>query len=92
MSTYLYLECLTHDPIISSYWIGEVGQHLSDLDSVRANIAQRDQLAAIWSRGDVDFQDGWTRTAAVFFSQHPRCSIGIRDELGVSPPLEVNSE
>lgn len=45
MSTYLYLECLDHDPPLRAD--GESGQHLDDLPQLRADIAARDGLVAV---------------------------------------------
>lgn len=89
MSNYLYLVCNDHDPVIDSYWIGEVGQHLNDIVQVRKDIARRDKLVELYQEDDITFDNTWTRTAAMFFTQHPKCRITIRDETGtVYPAVE----
>lgn len=83
MSTYIYLECLDHNPPLCAD--GESGQHLYDLPQIRADLANRDRIAA-------SFADGWTadhhfrRNTARFLADHPLCLIGIRDEYGVTHP------
>jgi len=86
MSTWLYLECRTHDPVLTSE--GDVGQHLYDLPQIRAMIhggpipASRSEE---WLPGSGYF---W-RNASRFLDQHPKCEIGIRDEYGNDHPVEV---
>lgn len=76
MSTYLYLECLDHQPPLRSE--DEVGQHLYDLPQIRALIAKR---AAISELGDdVTFSEYFDRAAARFLRQHPKCHLRIVDE------------
>lgn len=76
MSTYLYLVCNDHTPPLHSD--GEVGQHLTDLPRIRAEISKRDVfVAAAEHHPSYDY---FTGNAARFFSQHPRCAIGIVDE------------
>lgn len=79
MSTYIYLECLDHEPPLKAE--GESGQHLYDLPQIRADLANRRAVVAAW-------EDGWTthdhfrRNTACFLTRHPACRIGIRDEYG----------
>lgn len=82
MSTYLYLECLDHDPPLRSD--GEVGQHLYDLPQIRRDIASRDELVAHFkASGEVpDFGHHFRSNTTRFLLQHPKCRIGIRDEYG----------
>ena len=79
MSTYLYLVCVDHDPPLES--TDEVGQHLSDLPTVRAVLASRhsDVMQFV-------FGDRYADTARRFLNQHPRCDVRIRDECGVEHP------
>lgn len=86
MSTYVYLECLDHDPPLLSY--DEVGQHLSDLPNIRKAIANRDLFIAN-SAADLtgDYGDSFTNHAAAFLVRHPRCRIGIIDEYGRKHPI-----
>ena len=85
MSTYLYLECLDHDPPLRSD--GESGQHLTDLPEIRADIAKRVAWVE-WSEED----DVWNHlhhfrcNTITFLRQHPRCRLGIRDEYGHEHP------
>lgn len=87
MSTYLYLECLDHDPPIRAE--DESGQHLYDLPRIRHEIANREAVVAA-SLADDDLAEwgdinGWyfRSHSARFLRQHPKCRIGIRDEYGV---------
>jgi hypothetical protein len=91
VSTYVYLECLDHDPPLRAD--GESGQHLSDLPQIRADIAARDALltliaASEW--GDVpDLGTYFRQNTARFLAALPHCRIGIRDEYGdVHPTIE----
>lgn len=86
MSTYVYLECLDHDPPLSSD--GEVGQHLYDLPRIRDEINRRDLFAKLIHEESVSFDHHFTSNAARFFAQHPKCSIGIFDEYGNKHPIE----
>ena len=86
MSTYLYLECLDHDPVLRSS--GEVGQHLYDLPQIREDIANRDLFVAVAEADlDPDYGHHFRQNTVQFLVQHPRCSIGIRDEYGNQHPL-----
>ncbi len=85
MSTYLYLQCLDHDPPLPAD--EESGQHLSDLPAIRAAIAGRSVLMRAGP--------GWGPTGYFaentrrFLVAHHSCRIGIVDEYGVEHPLEV---
>ena len=86
MSTYLYLECLDHNPVLTSD--GEVGQHLYDLPRIRREIARRELFAAAIELADcISYDSHFTSNAARFLTQHPHCHIGIRDEYGVKHPI-----
>lgn len=91
MSTYVYLECLDHDPVLSSD--GEVGQHLYDLPRIRDEIAKRDLFVAN-AEADVwpDYGHHFRNNAARFLIAHPRCNIGIRDEYGRTHPIQDDDE
>lgn len=84
MSTYLYLECLDHDPPLRSD--GEVGQHLYDLPRIRREIARRESFAELADCASYDHH--FTGNAARFLTQHPHCRIGIRDEYSNQYPAE----
>jgi len=93
MSTWLYLECRSHDPVIQD--AAEVGQHLSNLADVQHWLTNREQiLGAIGALEQFDPFDHdstnryWTN-AVLFMRQHPKCVIGIRDEYGNDHPVEV---
>ncbi|MBK5248129.1 MAG: hypothetical protein JJE50_01645 [Actinomycetales bacterium] len=83
MSTYVWLECLDHDPPLSAD--GESGQHLSDLPQIRADLAARVRVVA-------SIRDGWDpgdyfrSNTARFLTRHEKCRIGIRDEYGDEYP------
>ena len=85
MSTYLYLECLDHDPPLSAD--GESGQHLYDLPQIRADIADRERIVA-------NLRDGWDpndhfrMNTGRFLMAHPRCRIAIRDEYGAEHSID----
>jgi hypothetical protein len=85
MSTYMYLECLDHDPPILS--ADEVGQHTYDLENIRAYVANRELYLSQQELENklgtyIDYGTSWANTAARFLIQHPKCNIGIRDEYG----------
>ena len=87
MSTYLYLECLDHDPPLSSN--DEVGQHLYDLPRIRREIADRELFVKMAESGlDYTWDRYFTGNAARFLVQHPHCRIGIRDEYRREHPVE----
>lgn len=87
MSTYLYLECLEHDPPLSSD--GEVGQHLYDLPRIRREIADRDLFVTL-ARSEIGYgyDHHFTSNAVRFFAQHPNCRIRIVDEYEIEHPIE----
>lgn len=93
MSTYLYLECLDHDPPLRAS--GESGQHLYDLPQLRADIAVRDALVAVTaaSGGDIpDLGHFFRHHTAQFLVDHPKCRIRIRDEYGDEYPLTEQAD
>ena len=90
MSTYVYLQCLDHEPPLCSD--GEVGQHLYDLPDVRKYIALRDLFVENAKQDmPVSYDSYWASNAARFLSQHPHCRIGIVDEYGREHPTEEES-
>lgn len=81
MSTYMYLECQSHDPPLSSH--DEVGQHTYDLPDIKKYLASREHFIANAKLNlDIDYGSHWVNTAAHFIAQHPNCKIVIRDEYG----------
>ena len=86
MSTYLYLECLDHDPPLRAD--DESGQHHYDLPRIRQMIADRDALLKHW---DTEWTNTWSFTTNTmrFLAQHRTCRIGIIDEYGERHPLQV---
>ena len=95
MSTWLYLECLDHDPPLRAD--DESGQHLYDLPQIRADIADRDALVAAVRAtrfGDVEqvTNDYFRRHTLRFLVAHPTCHIGIRDEYGHLHPLDAEAD
>lgn len=89
MSTYLYLQCLSHTPPLQAE--AESGQHLYDLPQIRADIADRERIAAAvndqssgewWGDAPEFTHDYFRRTSARFLATHPACQIGIVDECG----------
>ena len=90
MSTWLYLECLDHDPPLCS--ADEVGQHLSDLPDVRRMIADRDTLVRVAEEHGAT-PDGYFAAHTIrFLRQHPRCRLRIVDEYGIEHPIEAADE
>lgn len=89
MSTWLYLQCEDHDPPLTSE---DVGQHLYDLPDIRRHIARRDSYAEMAEDGDlIRFGDHFGNHAYDFLTQHPRCTIGIVDEYGITYPLQEDT-
>lgn len=93
MSTYIYLQCLNHTPPLRAS--EESGQHLYDLPRIRAEIADRVNVAAgpDYYRGDIiggtfDFPAYFRVHSARFLAEHPQCAIGIVDEYGNEHPTE----
>jgi hypothetical protein len=88
MSTYIYLECLDHDPPLRAD--DESGQHLSDVPRVRAEIADREAVAANQdyyapsSVDDCDMDAYFRSHSSHFLAAHTKCRIGIRDEYGIN--------
>lgn len=92
MSNHLYLLCLDHTPPISSWRMGDVGNHLSDLPKAQQYIANRELYLQLWERHDfVQLDDSKANTAMYFFADHPNCNIGIRDEYGRHHPAAAGS-
>lgn len=86
MSTWLYLECRTHDPVLSAD--GESGQHTYDLPQIRTDIANRDLIVQARDADLLDVSDDHFRGNTVrFLAAHPKCDIGIRDEYGHDHPI-----
>lgn len=96
MSTYLYLQCLDHNPPLRSD--GEVGQHMTDLQYARSLIKDRIILAYMFSAtiwkwpGGENGLDQWKYNAARFFSEHEHCNLGIVDEYGQRHPIQSAEE
>ena len=89
MSTYLYLKCLDHDPQL--FADDESGQHLYDLDQIRADVANREAIVAAATL-DIRPDDYFRRHTARFLYAHPKCRIGIEDEYGTEHPTEVEGK
>lgn len=85
MSTYLYLECLDHDPPLRAD--GESGQHLHDLPDIRYDITHRKVMAELWSSYAVNPSNHFRANSAKFLADHATCRVGIRDEYGDTYPL-----
>lgn len=83
MSTYIYLQCIAHDPPITAH--AESGQHLYDLDRLRDELVSRDVYVKAVKAG-ANFNDQYTNATAHFLSEHPLCPLKIVDEYGVYHP------
>ena len=90
MSTYIYLTCRDHSPVIQAD--DESGQHLSDLPQLRQDIANRDAIVHAMQELDLYPYDRYRRNTARFLAAHPHCSLGIVDEYGNEHPIEEESE
>ena len=90
MSTYIYLLCRDHSPVIQAD--GESGQHLYDLPQLRQDIANRDVIVHALQALDFHPDDSYRRNTARFLASHPRCHLGIVDEYGREHPIEEESE
>ena len=84
VSTWLYLECLDHSPVLVSE--GAVGQHLYDLPRIRGEIARREEFLKPFHDGG-GYGHNFLLNSALFLVQHPRCNVGIRDEYGHEHPI-----
>lgn len=85
MSTYIYLECIDHDPPLPAE--GESGQHLYDLPQLRTDVANREPLVNAASEG-MSTDDYFRRNTLSFLVRHPKCRLRIVDEYGTEHPLE----
>ena len=90
MSTYIYLTCRDHSPVIRAG--GESGQHLTDLPQLRQDIADRDAIVHALQVLDFYLHDNYRSNTADFLAAHPRCRLGIVDEYGREHPIEEESE
>jgi len=91
MSTYIYLECRDHTPVLKAE--DESGQHMYDLPSIKALLVTREQHIRQWglmeAQGICDPEAferhyGYFGARTIrFLRAHPTCRIGIRDEYGV---------
>jgi hypothetical protein len=90
MSTYLYLQCLDHDPPLVSD--GEVGQHLYNLPQIQNDIVNRKVFVMAAKMADdnyrplPDYGHHFRNNASRFLCQHAKCNIGIIDEYGHKHP------
>lgn len=96
MSTYWYLECTSHDPVLRSD--GEISQHTDHwLDVARRLWRERDALRRIedtigrytW----MDLGDRYANMARRFILDHHACQLRMVSEYGdVHPIEETNGE
>ena len=84
MSTYIHLQCLSHNPPLVAD--GESGQHLYDLPQIREDIANR-YLIVQAAKADIWPVDYFRRNTANFLAAHPHCRLGIEDEYGNEHPI-----
>ena len=93
MSTYLYLQCDSHNPPLQSPH--EVGQHLRDLPRIREEINRREDLYRAYQHGYLGYESEsggyFTRFLREFLIQHPHCDLQIVDEYGDTHPLETEA-
>ena len=87
MSTWIYLQCLDHDPPL--WATSESGQHLYDLPDIRRDIATREAIVADFDRADGHMDRGYFGNATLaFLTAHRKCRIGIIDEYERTYPVE----
>ena len=91
MSTYLYLQCDSHEPPIGANQ--EAGQHLYDLEHIRKDWANRHAIktgleAGLSPEGDSYFQS----SNRIFMMQHINCEVSIHDEYDRQHSLEENHD
>ena len=85
MSTYIYLECLDHDPPLRAD--EESGQHLYDLPQLREDIANREAIVAAIDL-DIWPDDYFRVRTARFLTAHRKCRLRIIDEYGDEHAVE----
>lgn len=83
MSTYLYLECVAHNPPLRADC--ESGQHLYDLPQIRADIRNRATILTELGM-EPDPACHFRRSTARFLQDHPHCPLAIVDEYGERHP------
>ena len=88
-STYIYLTCRDHSPVI---WAdGESGRHLTDLPQLRQDIANRG--AIVYALHLYPSGSRYRHNTTLFLAAHPHCNLGIVDEYGREHPItEEESE
>lgn len=90
MSTYLYLQCDSHEPPIGADQ--EAGQHLYDLEHIRKDWANRHAIKTGWEAGLSLEGDSYFQTSNRFFMmQHINCKVSIHDEYDRQHSLEENN-
>ena len=90
MSTYVYLTCRDHTPVIQAD--DESGRHLSDLPQLRQDIANRDVIVHALQVLDLYYDGSYRDNTARVLAAHPRCHLGIVDEYGREHPIEEEGE
>lgn len=91
MSTYIYLQCESHDPPLIND--GESGQHLYDLPRIREDIANRRSIAAGLRAGlEPESGNHFYANTAYFLRQHEHCQLGIVDEYDRTHAIDGDSE
>ena len=83
MSTYVYFECLEHDPPLQSD--GEISQHWDSYVDTAIRMAQGvEPLPA----DPYELHDQFLLSAAVFLRFHELCAVGLVSEYGEHRPIE----
>lgn len=88
MSTYWYLECLDHDPPLTSE--DEVEQHTEGLEAIDALVARRQEITEEEAQPTGIIRpasDYFASNAARFLRQHPKCSLRYVSEYGHYRPI-----
>lgn len=84
MSTYLYLACKDHDPVLIAD--RESGQHMYDLREIREDYRDRDVLVPRFEQGSLS-PTYFSRATLRFLSKHQNCNVTIMDEYGDGYPI-----
>ena len=86
MSTYYYFQCMSNDPPIRSET--ESGQHDRDLETIRADWANRETLYAAGILEYMPVGSAYFRNATLrFIMTHKDCRVCIVDEHGETHPV-----
>lgn len=99
MSTSVYLVCMDHDPMLTSF--GEIQEHISEhyVEQFKDLYAARDKFLEVENALDwgVSYDNPYTSNAVYFFKSHPKCRLAAVTEYneyidigdGVPPDVKI---